>query len=92
MKHSYHKLQSYEQKNLALTEQAFIRKVDLDRVSYLGNDVNDADCLRSVGLPVVPVDAWPEVVPLASWVLSRGGGQGCVREFCDAVWRAQGGD
>jgi YrbI family 3-deoxy-D-manno-octulosonate 8-phosphate phosphatase len=75
----------------ALREHASTRAVALDRVAYLGNDVNDAECLRSVGLPVVPVDAWPEVVPLARWVLSRGGGQGCVREFCDAVWRAQGG-
>ena len=55
----------------------------------MGNDINDAECLRSVGLPVVPADAWPEVKPLARWVLSRPGGAGCVREFCDAVWEAQ---
>jgi 3-deoxy-D-manno-octulosonate 8-phosphate phosphatase KdsC-like HAD superfamily phosphatase len=29
------------------------------------------------------------VVPIAAWVLSRAGGTGCVREFCDAVWDAQ---
>ena len=45
--------------------------------------------LRAVGVPVVPSDAWPEVKPLARWVLSRAGGAGCVREFCDAVWEAQ---
>jgi 3-deoxy-D-manno-octulosonate 8-phosphate phosphatase KdsC-like HAD superfamily phosphatase len=58
----------------------------------VGNDVNDAECLQAVGLPVVPADAWPEVVPLASWVLERRGGEGCVREFCDMVWRARGGE
>jgi YrbI family 3-deoxy-D-manno-octulosonate 8-phosphate phosphatase len=63
--------------------------VSLDQTAFIGNDINDADCLRAVGLPVVPADAWPEVVPLASWVLSRPGGTGCVREFCDAVWEAQ---
>lgn len=63
--------------------------VALDETAYLGNDVNDADCLRAVGLPVVPADAWPEVRPLAKWMLSRPGGAGCVREFCDAVWEAQ---
>jgi hypothetical protein len=57
--------------------------------AYVGNDINDADCLRAVGVPVVPADAWPEVKPLARWVLSRAGGTGCVREFCDAVWEAQ---
>jgi YrbI family 3-deoxy-D-manno-octulosonate 8-phosphate phosphatase len=61
----------------------------LQEVAYVGNDVNDAECLRAVGLPVVPADAWPEVVPLARWVLERPGGHGCVREFCDAVWEAQ---
>jgi 3-deoxy-D-manno-octulosonate 8-phosphate phosphatase (KDO 8-P phosphatase) len=63
--------------------------VPLERVAYVGNDVNDATCLEAVGLPVVPADAWPEVVPLARWVLERPGGHGCVRELCDAVWRAQ---
>ena len=76
-------------KLVVLREQAAERGVGLDRVAYLGNDINDADCLRAVGLPVVPADAWPEVVPLARWVLERRGGEGCVREFCDALWRVQ---
>jgi 3-deoxy-D-manno-octulosonate 8-phosphate phosphatase (KDO 8-P phosphatase) len=63
--------------------------VALDETAYVGNDINDADCLRAVGLPVVPADAWPEVQRLARWVLSRPGGAGCVREFCDGVWTAQ---
>jgi 3-deoxy-D-manno-octulosonate 8-phosphate phosphatase (KDO 8-P phosphatase) len=61
----------------------------LEEVAYVGNDINDAECLRAVGFPVVPADAWPEVKPLARWVLSRSGGAGCVREFCDGVWEAQ---
>ncbi len=63
--------------------------VALEETAYVGNDVNDAECLRAVGVPVVPADAWPEVKPLARWVLSRPGGAGCVREFCDGVWEAQ---
>jgi 3-deoxy-D-manno-octulosonate 8-phosphate phosphatase (KDO 8-P phosphatase) len=63
--------------------------VALEETAYVGNDVNDADCLRAVGVPVVPADAWPEVRTLARWVLSRAGGEGCVREFCDGVWEAQ---
>jgi 3-deoxy-D-manno-octulosonate 8-phosphate phosphatase (KDO 8-P phosphatase) len=63
--------------------------IPLESVAYVGNDVNDADCLRAVGVPVVPADAWPEVRSLARWVLSRPGGAGCVREFCDGVWEAQ---
>jgi YrbI family 3-deoxy-D-manno-octulosonate 8-phosphate phosphatase len=65
--------------------------VPLEDVAYVGNDINDAECLRAVGVPVVPADAWPEVRGLARWVLSRPGGAGCVREFCDGVWEAQRG-
>jgi YrbI family 3-deoxy-D-manno-octulosonate 8-phosphate phosphatase len=65
------------------------RAGELEQVAYVGNDINDAECLRAVGLPVVPADAWPEVASLARWQLTRNGGDGCVREFCDAVWEAQ---
>jgi YrbI family 3-deoxy-D-manno-octulosonate 8-phosphate phosphatase len=78
-----------EDKLSVLCERSERRGVTLEQTAYVGNDVNDADCLRAVGLPVVPADAWPEVKPLARWVLERPGGHGCVREFCDAVWQAQ---
>jgi 3-deoxy-D-manno-octulosonate 8-phosphate phosphatase (KDO 8-P phosphatase) len=74
-----------------LREHVAVAGVSLEETAYVGNDVNDAECLGAVGLPVVPADAWPEVRPLARWVLSRPGGNGCVREFCDGVWEAQRG-
>jgi 3-deoxy-D-manno-octulosonate 8-phosphate phosphatase (KDO 8-P phosphatase) len=70
-------------------ERATAAGVPLENVAFVGNDINDADCLSAVGLPTVPADAWPEVKTLARWVLSRSGGDGCVREFCDAIWNAQ---
>jgi YrbI family 3-deoxy-D-manno-octulosonate 8-phosphate phosphatase len=82
-------VQGVEDKLTVLHERTERLGVSLEETAYLGNDVNDADCLRSVGVPVVPSDAWPEVVPLARWVLTRPGGAGCVREFCDGIWEAQ---
>lgn len=82
-------VQAVDDKLPVLREEAARRGVPLDETAYVGNDVNDAGCLEAVGLPVVPADAWPEVVPLARLVLTREGGRGCVREFCDAVWRAK---
>lgn len=84
-------LQGVTDKLRVLREEAAVRGVSLEQTAYVGNDVNDVECLRAVGLPVVPADAWPEVRHLARLVLSRNGGDGCVREFCDAVWFAQGG-
>jgi len=82
-------VQGVEDKLSVLRERAEKLGVSLEETAYVGNDVNDADCLRAAGMPVVPADAWPEVKPLARWVLSRPGGAGCVREFCDGVWEAQ---
>jgi YrbI family 3-deoxy-D-manno-octulosonate 8-phosphate phosphatase len=78
-----------EDKLPVLHEQVERRGVTLAETAYVGNDVNDAECLAAVGLPVVPSDAWHEVVPLAKLVLTRPGGHGCVRELCDAVWNAK---
>jgi YrbI family 3-deoxy-D-manno-octulosonate 8-phosphate phosphatase len=83
-------IQGVEEKLPVLREQAASRGIGLELTAYVGNDLNDAACLEAVGLPVVPADAWPEARGLAHWVLTRNGGEGCVREFCDAVWRAQG--
>lgn len=74
-----------------LREEVERRGVSLGETAYLGNDVNDAECLAAVGVSVVPSDAWPEVVPLAKIVLTRAGGYGCVPELCDAIWNAKRG-
>jgi YrbI family 3-deoxy-D-manno-octulosonate 8-phosphate phosphatase len=84
-------IQGVDDKPPVLREEVARRGFTLDETAYLGNDVNDAGCLEIVGLPVVPADAWPEVVPLADVVLTRRGGYGCVRELCDAVWISKRG-
>jgi 3-deoxy-D-manno-octulosonate 8-phosphate phosphatase (KDO 8-P phosphatase) len=65
------------------------RKLSLGAVAFMGNDINDIDCLKTVGFPVVVADAWPEVVPYAKLVLKRKGGEGAVREFCDLIWASR---
>jgi YrbI family 3-deoxy-D-manno-octulosonate 8-phosphate phosphatase len=82
-------MQGVDDKLTVVRERTAQLGLSLEQTAFLGNDINDAECLGAVGVPVVPSDAWPEVMPLARWVLSRPGGSGCVREFCDAVWQAQ---
>jgi 3-deoxy-D-manno-octulosonate 8-phosphate phosphatase (KDO 8-P phosphatase) len=84
-------VQGVDDKLAVVRAEAAVRGVALRDVAYVGNDLNDSACLRAVGLPVVPADAWPDVIPLARWVLSRPGGHGCVRELCDAIWNARRG-
>ena len=57
----------------------------LDKTVYIGNDVNDADCLRAVGLAVAPADAHPAAKAVANLILSNRGGRGAIRELADLI-------
>ena len=61
------------------------RGLDPARVAYVGNDVNDVECLRLVGVPICVADAWPAARSAARYVTARRGGDGAVREVCDLV-------
>jgi len=60
-------------------------RVDPERVIFVGNDVNDLECLRNVGCAVAVADAHPEVLASAAIVLTARGGEGAVREICDLI-------
>jgi YrbI family 3-deoxy-D-manno-octulosonate 8-phosphate phosphatase len=55
------------------------------QVAYMGNDVNDLECLRWVGYPIAVADAAPQVLEIAGVVTTHAGGQGAVREVCDLI-------
>lgn len=52
---------------------------------YLGNDLNDLPVMRRAGFSVAPSDAHPIVKDVATWVLKRPGGRGCIREFVEGL-------
>lgn len=58
-------------------------KLDFSNVCYVGNDVNDKECLAWSGISVVPADAHDSVKSIANINLKKNGGEGAVREFCD---------
>lgn len=64
------------------------RSLTPEQVAYVGNDVNDVECLRLAGLGAVPADAHPAAVEAADLVLSRLGGRGAVRELADLLLAA----
>jgi YrbI family 3-deoxy-D-manno-octulosonate 8-phosphate phosphatase len=73
-----------------LAEILRVRNVKAARVAYVGNDINDRGCLEHAGVPICVADAHPDVLPLARLVTERRGGEGAVREICDAIVRARG--
>jgi N-acylneuraminate cytidylyltransferase len=59
-----------------------------DQIAYVGNDVNDLECLRWVGLPIAVADAIPEVKATAKMIATRPGGHGAVREVCEMLLKS----
>jgi 3-deoxy-D-manno-octulosonate 8-phosphate phosphatase (KDO 8-P phosphatase) len=59
-------------------------------VAFIGDDVNDLPVVREVGLSAAPADAPLEVRAEAFMVTDARGGEGCLREFLEAILRARG--
>jgi len=69
----------------ALKTIAADKNIELERVMYVGNDINDLTCMNAVGYAVAVGDAHPTVLEQADLVLSARGGFGAIRELCDLL-------
>lgn len=68
-----------------LKEVAAELGVTAEEIAYIGDDVNDLDCIRYCGYTACPADAVPEVLGAVDYVCKRNGGRGAVREFIDLL-------
>ncbi|MFB3881872.1 MAG: KdsC family phosphatase [Armatimonadota bacterium] len=83
-------LQRVGDKAGALRRLAEEKGVPLDRVAFVGDDVNDREAMRLSGLAIAPANAVQEIRGIAHLVTSAPGGHGAAREAVEAVLRAQG--
>lgn len=65
-------------------------RLDARAVAYAGDDLPDLPVLERCGLAVAPADAVEAVRAKADIVLSRGGGDGAVRELVELLLAARG--
>lgn len=75
--------QGVDNKLTCLREIAARYGIDPSGIAYIGDDLNDADCLRFCGITACPADASEEIKPLVTYVCRKNGGSGAVREFID---------
>jgi 3-deoxy-D-manno-octulosonate 8-phosphate phosphatase (KDO 8-P phosphatase) len=68
-------------------------RLDLDPLdcACICDDTPDLPLMSAVGLAGAVADAHPVVLSAAHWIARANGGQGAVRELCDAVLRARAG-
>ena len=56
-----------------------------EEIAYIGDDLNDWDCLQYCGLTACPQDAEDAVKKTVSFVAPRRGGCGAVRDFIEYI-------
>ncbi|POF34342.1 acylneuraminate cytidylyltransferase [Roseibium marinum] len=59
--------------------------LDWSEVAFIGNDVNDLECMKACALSFAPADAHDTAKAVATCVLTKGGGNGALREMCDML-------
>ena len=74
---------SVQNKFSVLQELIKNQNLNFSQVAFMGNDINDLECLSEVGLPIVVKDCHPKLLKLARYVTETLGGYGAVREVCD---------
>lgn len=67
---------------------------DFSEVAYIGDDINDLPCMRSIkligGIVGCPADAVGEVKRIADYVSRHNGGEGAVRDFIEWLLEEDG--
>jgi YrbI family 3-deoxy-D-manno-octulosonate 8-phosphate phosphatase len=66
------------------------RGIEPRDVAYVGNEINDLECLQQVGCGIVPRDAYRQVRSAARIVLSAAGGHGAIRELAELILQRLG--
>jgi 3-deoxy-D-manno-octulosonate 8-phosphate phosphatase (KDO 8-P phosphatase) len=78
-----------KEKGVALREFSQSTGIPLERIAYMGDDVNDLPALAIAGLAVAPANAQPPVKAAAALVLAHSGGQGAARELVEMILAAR---
>src|ERR1700726_4949882 len=65
------------------------RRLALNEITFMGDDVNDLDAMDIAGLAAAPADAVSLALERATFISAKHGGHGAVRELVDAILRAK---
>ena len=86
-----HLVQACQDKVAALHRLTQRLAVDPLHCACIVDDTPDLPLMSAVGLAAAVADAHPVVRSAAHWIAKANGGEGAVRELCDAILRARAG-
>ncbi|MCH7647082.1 MAG: HAD-IIIA family hydrolase [Thaumarchaeota archaeon] len=81
--------EGFVKKELALTQICKKYNITLKNIAFIGDDVNDLEVLKKVGLSAVPNNAVMQAKQIADYTCKAKGGKGCFRELVDVILLAK---
>lgn len=61
------------------------KNVSFHEMAFIGDDLNDIECMKAVGFSACPADAVTAIKDQALYICEKKGGDGAVREVCDLI-------
>ncbi|MBO5248793.1 MAG: HAD-IIIA family hydrolase [Clostridia bacterium] len=83
-------IQGVQKKYSALLNLAEKCALSLDEIGYIGDDLNDLQCMEAVGFCACPEDAVPQVKKICHHISPMRGGNGAVREILEYLLSQRG--
>jgi N-acylneuraminate cytidylyltransferase len=62
--------------------------VSVEHSAFMGNDINDLECMQHSAVAIAPADAHPAALAVANYITQKSGGNGAIREVADVLGAA----
>lgn len=72
-------------KVVVLNEILVRKKLKPENIAFIGDDMNDYDVMKLVGLSACPGDALDEIKNISDYICKNRGGYGAFREFAELI-------
>lgn len=82
IEHIYQGTENKLEKLKEISEELGIKP---EEIAYIGDDLNDLDCIRFCIYSGCPADAASDILKEVDYVCKRCGGKGAVREFAEKI-------
>lgn len=58
----------------------------MQKIVYIGNDLNDYSVMKKCGIAICPSDAHKDIQYISNFVLMKKGGDGVARELLEEIF------
>lgn len=77
--------QGIKEKHLLMEVICTKNNIQPENIAYIGDDVNDIEFMKLVGLTASPSDGMPEIRNMVDYVCEQKGGNGAFRDFAELI-------